>query len=333
MADLASLLTPISEESRAGEDLSYDPGRQEIEQAFESSASGEGEGEQADWRAIIRQILDQSSRTKDVWLAIYLARAGVRSQDLETVELGCQYLAGLFEEYWDSVHPTLDEYGFQGRKGPCESLTRIGEFLGPLRRVPLIVHPRLGSYSGEDLERFTQQGDSADGYGMFRAAIDDLAEDDLRAVVDRLDHIRDAIRRADQVLTQKAEGDTGTNFTATYEAIEAIRRGLVPYTGIEEEAVATDSDPAGSAGVSGVEGSGSRMSGRIESREDVTKALDAVTDYYRRREPGSPVPVLIARAKQWVDMAFLEVLEDIAPDSMSDARRVLQATRDRESNY
>lgn len=326
MADVETLLEPVSEDNPAGDDLSYDNERQEIEQAFESG--NEGESASVDWRSTIRMILDQSTRTKDVWLAVYLARAGAKSGSLETIELGCSFLAGMFENYWLQMHPLLEEYGFQGRKGPCESLTRIGEFLGPLRRTPLIEHPRLGSFTGEDIERFSQQGESADGYGMFRAALAETSEEDLRAVVDRLDHIRDAIRRADQVLVNNADGDTGTNFTPTYETIEAIRRGLVPYTGIEEEAPA-DAGPAASAS-SGTAG-GPRIAGRVDSREDVMKAIDAIMDYYRRVEPASPVPVALGRARQWVPMDFLAVLEDIAPDSLSDAKRVLQSVKDREA--
>src|SRR5687768_7797681 len=123
--DLETLLAPVSEESPAGEDLSYDGERQLIEQAFDVPAD---DPEQPDWRDTIKLIAAQSERTKDVWLAIYLARAGARQGRLETIEAGCQMLAGLFERYWDSVHPTLDELGFQGRKGPCESLTKISEF-------------------------------------------------------------------------------------------------------------------------------------------------------------------------------------------------------------
>ena len=113
--DLETLLAPVSEESPAGEDLSYDGERQLIEQAFDVPAD---DPEQPDWRDTIKLIAAQSERTKDVWLAIYLARAGARQGRLETIEAGCQMLAGLFERYWDSVHPTLDELGFQGRKGP-----------------------------------------------------------------------------------------------------------------------------------------------------------------------------------------------------------------------
>ena len=127
--ELEELLAPVSEEEPCGPDLAYDPERGQLEQAFESSASIDTSGEasaaaEIDWRSIIAQIEAQSARTKDIWLAVYLCRAGARSGQLSVVETGAQYLAGLMERYWDNLHPQLEEYGFQGRKGPCESLRR-----------------------------------------------------------------------------------------------------------------------------------------------------------------------------------------------------------------
>jgi type VI secretion system protein ImpA len=188
-------------------------------------------------------------------------------------------------------------------------------------------------YSGADLERFAIEGELADGYGMFRAALAEADTADLQKAVDRLDSIRDGIRRADMVLTANAEGDTGTNFQTTYEAIEAIRSALLPHAGI----TATEEGSSGPLEENGAPsaGGGPRISGRVNTRDDVLSALDAIGDYYRRREPSSPVLALIQRARSWVNMDFMAVLEDIAPDSTTDAKRVLwtKAERDAQSGY
>lgn len=332
--DVESLLAPVSDDSPAGEDLSYDNDRYLIESAFEAGEDGEG----PDLRETLRQIESQSARTKDVWLAIYLARAGAKMGRLDVISDGTQMLAGLFERYWDTVHPTLDEYGFQGRKGPCESLTRIGEFLGPLRRTILIEHPRLGRYSGEDLERFATQGTDADGYGMFRAALEDTDKETLQVAIDQLDQIRDAIRRTDAVLTANAGSDTGTNFQPTYETLEGIRKALAPYAGLapEPEAEASDGGAGDYAAPSGGGGdAGPRIAGRVDSREDVIKAIEAIIDYYDRREPSNPIPYSLKRIKGWVKMDFMTLIQDIAPGGMSEVRNVLvsQIEEDSSSSY
>ena len=64
----------------------------------------------------------------------------------------------------------------------------------------------------------------------------------------------------------------------------------------------------------------SRRRGAIRSREDAIRALDAVAEFFRRNEPSSPIPLFIDRAKRLVSKDFLEVLADVAPDAVAQAR-------------
>jgi type VI secretion system protein ImpA len=327
---LEKLLTPVSEEAPSGEDLAYDPERSEIEQAFDSSVSVDTTGAptaeaDVDWRRIIGLIERQSARTKDLWLAVYLCRGGARSGDLGLIATGAEYLAGLCETFWDSVHPQLDEYGFQGRKTPCESLARRGEFLAPLRRVPVLSHPRLGRFSGDDLERFSTAAESADGYGVFRAALNDTPEETLQAAAQHFATISAAIRRVDAVLMAKAEGDTGANFATTYETLKELRASVLKFCSapVEEEEPPPPATEALSESPGVPVPARTRSSGQIESRDDVLKALDAIGDYYRRNEPTSPVPLVLKRAREWVNVDFLDLLNDIAPDALNEAKKLL----------
>ena len=88
---VGELLAPVSEEAPGGLDLYDDPERQQIEQAFEEDPSS------VDWRDIVARIEGQSQRTKDLWLAVYLARAGARMGRLDVAVTGCEMLAGLLE--------------------------------------------------------------------------------------------------------------------------------------------------------------------------------------------------------------------------------------------
>lgn len=314
--DHEALLTPVSEHDPAGPDLTYDPSREAIEQAFAST------GEEADWDATADLIINQAARTRDLWLAVYLARAGARGGRLEVVENGLALLAGYLEQFWSSVHPTLEEYGVEGRKGACESLVRVGEFLAHLRRVPLVSHPRLGSYSGADCELYAAEGASAEGYGQFRAALADTPVDQIEEQVERLERLRTLIARADAVLSEQAAlvGQTGTNFTTTYEAIDALLAGVRSFAAVPEP-VAASAEISSDAVITKPVG----ISERIESRGDVARALDAVIEYYGRAEPSSPVPVALGRIKGWITMDFMSILEDIAPGSRSEASSVLRS--------
>lgn len=332
--DIEALTAPVSAEAPAGPDLSYEASRQEIEEAFEQSVSDDGDrASDTDWRDVIRKIVVQAGETRDVCLPIYLMRAGAKAGELETVEDGAHLLAGLFEQQWPTVHPQLDDYGFQGRKGPCESLTRIGEFLGPLRNVVLLEHPRLGRYTGADFERFRTNGTSEDGYGMFRALLAETEDEALNVIVARVQGIADAIRRADGVLVVNAGDDTGTNFQPTYDAVAEIAKSVASFLRTPAAAVEDDREEASSTGdADESEGSGDSIGGRVNSRQDVLRALDAIAEYYVRKEPASPVPLALRRAREWVNLDFLAVLEDIAPGSLDEARRVLVSGRNKNEN-
>jgi type VI secretion system protein ImpA len=45
-----------------------------------------------------------------------------------------------------------------------------------------------------------------------------------------------------------------------------------------------------------------------------------VAAFFRKSEPSSPVPLFIERAKRLVAKDFLEVLADVAPDAVSQAK-------------
>ena len=64
------------------------------------------------------------------------------------------------------------------------------------------------------------------------------------------------------------------------------------------------------------------LSGRVTSNQDVLKALDMIINHYEQKEPSSPVPLLIKRAKRLVGRSFVDIIRDISPDAMSQVQMV-----------
>jgi len=327
--DIEALLVPLEGDAGTGPDLAYDPQRHAIETAFDTpvsiDASGMAEEVAAiDWRPIVNAIVEQGKRTKDVWLAVYLARAGARAGRFDWMEAGFDYLAGLVERFWPGVHPQLEEYGFQGRKGACDTLANFRECVGPLQAAPMFAHPRHGSFNGNDLQRFARGGEGEDGYGAFRAALADGGEAELRALVPRLDAVEAAVRRTDVVLVAQAGNESGTNFAALYEALGAVRAAI--HTFAPPAIAATgqiENDTPDDEGRAAAQPASATFTG-VRNRDEVRRALTLIVDYYRIHEPCSPVPLLLTRAQAWVDYSFLDVLGDIAPGAVPEVRTLLE---------
>ena len=70
---------------------------------------------------------------------------------------------------------------------------------------------------------------------------------------------------------------------------------------------------------------GAGMKKTIETREDVLAALSAVCEYYHQREPSSPIPFLLQRARRLVNMDFLQIMSDLAPDAMAQMKNITGA--------
>lgn len=60
----------------------------------------------------------------------------------------------------------------------------------------------------------------------------------------------------------------------------------------------------------------------INSRRDVARAIDLICGYYDANEPASPVPLLLKRAKRLLHKDFIEILQDLAPDGVSQAESI-----------
>jgi type VI secretion system protein ImpA len=85
---------------------------------------------------------------------------------------------------------------------------------------------------------------------------------------------------------------------------------------------ATVSGEAGGAAEGAGGALGAPGSGEIKSRQDAIRAIDAAATFFRKHEPSSPVPLLLDRAKRLVSKTFMEVLEDLAPDGVMQAKLV-----------
>ncbi len=316
--DVDALLEPVSEDAPAGIDLSDDNDRLALDDVFESVQRSEFNGDEPNWRAVTDEVVQMLRRSKDLWLAVYVCRAGAKLGDLEQVAGGAMLLAGLLQS-WETVYPSLDDVGAQGRKSRCAELAQRRAFLSALEAVPLVSDSRHGAFAVADLELFAGEGEGSN-VGFARIMQGD-GKEKLAASLDHLDTIAEAIKRCDAAFTENAQSTADRpDFTPLMQSLRRMQKAIGAFIGSPSGADdAEDGDTSSEPAPSGVTGA----PGAIRNRDDVVRALDAICAYYARHEPASPVPLALKRARAWVTLDFLTVLQDIAPDSLSDARRVL----------
>ncbi|MEO6362000.1 MAG: type VI secretion system ImpA family N-terminal domain-containing protein, partial [Caldimonas sp.] len=112
-SSLEALLSPISAEAPCGPDLEYDPAFQ----AMLDAGTGKPErqygdkvypAEPPDWSLVHDQAVQLAARTRDLRVAVWLARSGARLRGLGGAVDGLRLTLGLVDRYWEGVHPRLD---------------------------------------------------------------------------------------------------------------------------------------------------------------------------------------------------------------------------------
>jgi type VI secretion system protein ImpA len=180
-------------------------------------------------------------------------------------------------------------------------------------------------------------GVEGESTGMDPAALAAVARDLRTQVEDNVVSLRtisDLLYDINAIYDTRA-GDSATFgpvLSAIKAAVDESERFLVTFPMDErdagadavarEEGGATGDGAAAPAGATGAPPRGFVVT-TPQSRADVVTALDAVARFFIENEPTSPVPLMLKRVRAWVQMDFMQLLNDIAPNAIDDAQRLL----------
>lgn len=62
--------------------------------------------------------------------------------------------------------------------------------------------------------------------------------------------------------------------------------------------------------------------GEIHSREDVVRMLEKICEFIERTEPANPAPLFIRRGQRLMTKNFVEIIQDLAPDSLNQIKQI-----------
>jgi type VI secretion system protein ImpA len=234
MIDVEVLLEPLSETLPSGGALDYDVGFLQLEIAARGRSEQQmgdavSAGEEPDWLLVEQLALELCGRSKDLRVAVLLARARLHSADFAGLDEGLRLLAGYVERYWDSVHPQ-PEPGEDDtiRVNALAALSDAAGLLGEVRRTPLARAAGFGSVSLREVQianrRLTPGADtpeiaSVDIEGVFLTA----APADLVETAAALNNCLASLDAMAKTLTERGSFDYSGHFEAL---AEALRDGL-----------------------------------------------------------------------------------------------------------
>jgi type VI secretion system protein ImpA len=327
--DVERLLQPLSEDVPSGENLEYDP----TFAAFEQAAREKPEqqygatiipAEEPNWREVSQLGMDLVERTRDLRVACTLALGLLKTEGLPAFAEGLALVRGYLERFWPNVHPQLDpedENDPTVRVNTVSSLADKVTTVDSLRAAPMVASRLLGRFSLRDVdvsrgEIPPQAGEDPPKAATIEAAFSECDLEELRA---NTYGVRDALQHAEaieSVITEQVGSSRAVSLESlrkTLADIYAILGEHLQRRDVEAEVptgavVGQDGTPVAAAG---------RLTGEIQSRDDVVRALDKISQYYARNEPSSPVPLLLNRAKRLATKSFVEIVQDLTPDALA----------------
>lgn len=322
----ASLCEPISADAPCGVDLedtqllaSFD--------AFRVFGNDTPLRADLDWREIRNQSLDALGQSRDIRLLAHLAVATLRVEGLRAFCALLPVAERWITEQWSAVFPRVDDDAVL-RKNALNCFSDRMAVIDPLRRAPIAVHRQLGSFSLRDLELATGQltpteaDKEVPSAAQIEATLAASPLEDLTALATDVAAASGALKKVAGAMQEQAGFQSAPDFEPLQRPLARIQAVLAEHLATRAPAAAPSQEGQSNSAGTAPAAAGVAAPGEIASRQDAIRAMDAIAAFFRKNEPSSPVPLLLDRAKRLVSKSFLELLEDIAPDSVSQVKQL-----------
>ncbi len=333
MAQIDDLLQPIPGDNPSGANLYSTPLFEEVREARRQEDTGpqglwEHDVKMADYDEVIRLTTDAlTNKTKDLFLACWLAEAWLNKQGIAGLVDGLRLIHALVDQFWDTVYPELEDGDAEFRASPLEW---FGNYLEPSKGPSPALAVKMIAVTNSKLDwlrysesRTVPNQEDANDSDVKRAARDKalkegkLAPEETDAAVDQTPKafyaklhkdIADAhaALKALETLCNDKFGDAAPSFGklragltdvgTTIGIILKKKRELEPDA--EPEVAAIDAESTEGAAAAAAPSA----LGEIKSRDDAVAHILAGVQFLRSKEPQSPASYLIARALRWGEL-------------------------------
>ena len=325
--DIESLLAPLAGDAPCGVNLEYDPAFQTLQEA----ASGKPErqygstiiaAEPPDWPAVREQARALAARTRDLRVAVWLARGAARVDGLAGAVQGLQLLRGLLERYWQTVHPLLDPDDGNDPTARLNALSPLShdDGLADLRAAGLTR--ARGAVTVRDIELAfghveALAGESAPTEAGVTPAVV-AAQAQSPALVAAMAGGLEAALGIAKLLETQLGAAQAPDLTPLTKLLQCVARAGRRAQG----EVVTELDATGNVEPGAGANVAARPVGAIQSREDAIRALQRVSEWIERNEPSNPAPLLIQRAQRLMKKNFLEIIRDLVPEGLGQIEKL-----------
>jgi type VI secretion system protein ImpA len=349
--DIDVLLQPLSPDAPCGDNLEYAP---EFT-AMLAAAAGRPEQQVGDthvpavppaWDDVAARCEALLGQTRDLRVAVRLTQSWLHLHGVPGLAAGLALVRGYLDRHGVQLHPRLDpEDGDDPaiRISAVALLASLAAIVHPLRDATALLPDAALTLRQVLQARGGEMPDDAARalFATVDQAVADTAPSDLETLADSARGARADARAIEASFSDQAAAALTLDFDPLHKVLAEIdglaadwfaRRAMPAAVAVPEAAhdadahahadteaevgLALDAPPTPSPAPA------PSSPAPISSREDALRALDDVCRWFRRHEPGHPLPILLERARRWIAMDFMDLLRDVAPAAVAEAEKL-----------
>ena len=324
--NIDALLAPVSSEKPCGENLEYDADYMAMSQASEGKAEQQfGDtiipAEPADWNKVEKLATSLLTRTKDLRVMLALTHAWTHMKGLPGYANGLKLIQQALLLYWEPLYPLLEEYGERDPFYRINALAALGDkstLTAALRQAPLL-RTTADQISLRDACALLDGSKSeiADYPGGRPRLNDELARGDQPGV-EAILQISERLQTIRETLTEQL-GESGLPEMEQLQKMVNLVAQSCQATDLTSLVPGANDDAAPSssaAPAAPMRAQTDWRSSEITSRAEAQLMLEKVKHYFSRYEPSHPAPLMIDRVQRVIELDFMEIIRDLAPDGV-----------------
>ena len=314
------------------------------------------EAQEPDWEEVVGLCESLLKKSIDLNLLVYFCVASLEVRGIQGLSEGIRLLKDSVVRYWDHLYPQLDvneseDQRYIERMNLLENLSKPFKSFGDpfkmierIRNLPISDSREVGRFSLAHMIAAREDRPMADGSGpptlaLIRASFKSSDSELLLEKAKASDEIIVAIDELEASLVSTVGAQNSVQLKNLRNEVEMLKNTLNEFVSgadakadsgseksLSEKSIGTESSGKNSTEASSValqRPEDSSEFGEIRTRESIIRNIDRILAYYPKYEPGSPVPLLLRRAKRLVNLDFMQLIGDLSPATKSDLEKLL----------
>lgn len=345
--DLDALLAPISDDMPTGKDCRQSSSANSLYQQVKTARNSARETERKnaagadlgspddDWRKVADlapKILTQES--KDLEVACWYLEALLRRHSFRGLRDGLVLLDSMIERYWENLYPTPDEDGLETKVAPITGLNGTGQegvLISAIRTSLITQGNSRGPFAFWECQKALTSNriqDSDNREKEFKKLgfeFEDMEKAVQESSTEFMTNLRDDL--IESIALYRQISGRLDEYCGTYDApptslvISLLEEclGVVKHLGQNKfpavEIITTDDSVATDAGAPSAASPAPRSAGGpLETREQAFKQMLEIAEFFRKREPHSPISYVLEKAVKWGNMPLFDLMRELISD-------------------